>query len=238
MAAKKRILLKLTGELFLNQKNKKLSADAVNDIIRQIKELHNTHQFGIVVGGGNFFRGKEHGKLLGISQSMGHQVGMLATMMNGLILKDLLEQQGIATEHVCAISSPEIGKPISQQAITTALNNDRTLIFSGGTGNPFFTTDTTSILRALQARADEVWKGTHVAGVYDKDPNKYPDAQLIKKLTFSQALQEKLGIMDATAYALAQQHQQSVRVFDIFTENALVRAAHEQNFGSIIQEKE
>ncbi len=238
MNRKKRILLKLTGELFLDRKQKTLSANAINDIIRQIKELHDTYQFGIVIGGGNFFRGKEHGKQLGISQSIGHNVGILATMMNGLIVKDLLEQQELSATHFCAIACPEIGQPISQQAITTAVSNNQTLVFSGGTGNPFFTNDTNAILRALQIEATEIWKGTHVDGVYDKDPNKHTDAQLIKELSFSQALTQQLGIMDATAYALARQYQQRVRVFDIFANNALIRATREHDFGSIIQEKE
>ncbi len=233
MNPKQKVLCKLTGEIFLDQ-SKTLTADTINQVIAQIASLRDTHQFGIVIGGGNFFRGNQHSKKLGISPSVGHQIGMLATIMNGLIIKDLLEHHGLSTALFCAMPSPEVGKPISQQSIDTALASDQTLVFTGGTGNPYFTTDTTAVLRALQIGADQVWKGTHVDGVYDSDPKKNPNAQLLKKVTYDQALQQKLGIMDTTAFALAQQYQQTVRIFNIFEPNALIRAALEPDFGSSI----
>ncbi len=235
MSVKKRILLKLTGEVFLDQKNKQLTMIIISDIISQIKQLQETHQFGIVVGGGNFFRGNVHGKQLGITPSVGHQIGMLATMMNGLILNDLLEQNDLQTSLLCAMPSPEVGKPISQETISHAIKNNHIMVFTGGTGNPFFTTDTNAILRALQMSADEIWKGTGVDGVYNTDPRTNKNAQLLKTVSFAQALQQKLSIMDATAYALAERYNQTVRVFDIFSPNALLNSAHDKQFGSIIQ---
>lgn len=234
MNNRKKILLKLTGEIFLDRETKSLSAEAINSVIMQIKKLNHTHQFGIVVGGGNFFRGNEHGKRLGITPSVGHQIGMLATLMNGLILKDLLEQQGLHAALLCAMPAPEIGEAISQQNINHALDHDCTIIFAGGTGNPFFTTDTNAILRSLQIGAAEVWKGTSIDGVYDADPKTNPHAKRLRMVRYCDALEKKLGIMDLTAYAMAEQYDKPVRVFNIFEENALIQAAQNKEFGSII----
>jgi len=234
MDTKKRILLKLTGEVFLAP-DKSLNATTINAVIGQLKKLSDTHQFGIVVGGGNFFRGSLHGASLNMRAAIGHQVGMLATMMNGLILKDLIAQQGLDPELLSAVPCPEVGASISQQAIDKVLSLNQLLIFTGGTGNPFFTTDTTAVLRGLQIGADEIWKGTNVDGIYDCDPRKNPNAQMLKSVSFAQALDKNLGIMDATAYALAQQHKQKIRVFNIFAPEALIKAAQDNSFGSIIQ---
>lgn len=235
MHNRKKILLKLTGEVFLDPKTRELNATIINSVIAQIKQLHKTHQFGIVVGGGNFFRGNEHGKRLGITASVGHQIGMLATLMNGLILKDLLEKQGLHAALLCAMPSPEIGEAISQQGINAALEHDCTIVFAGGTGNPFFTTDTNAILRSLQISADEVWKGTSIDGVYDADPRTNPNAKRLKTVGYTQAFEKKLGIMDLTAYAMAEQYDKKVRVFNIFEDNALIKAAQDKEYGSIIQ---
>lgn len=234
MQSKKRILLKLTGEIFLNQQTNQLDPSFINQVIQQLVQLTPTHQFGIVMGGGNFFRGYEHGTRLGVRPTAGHQVGMLATILNGLILKDLLEQQNCKATLFCAIPTPGIGLPTSQQEIDTALEHDSILIFTGGTGNPFFTTDTNAVLRALQIEADEIWKGTNVDGVYDADPHQNPHAKLLPQLTYTTALERHLAIMDATAFVLAQQHHQTIRVFNIFTHDALLHAARDAHFGSVI----
>ncbi|MEX0849169.1 MAG: UMP kinase [Candidatus Dependentiae bacterium] len=232
MIAKKRILLKLTGEAFLAQDGKTLCPKTLQAIIAQIKELKNSHQFGIVVGGGNFFRGAKEGKMLGMQPSSAHQVGILATTLNGIILKNLLEQQEVKTTIFCAIECPPAGTPISQQGITSSIKKDNTLVFTGGTGNPFFTTDTNAILRGLQMQADEIWKGTKVDGVYNKDPHKYADAQRYTHLTYKTALNEHLKIMDPPSYALAEEHNQTVRIFNIFEPKALIKAAKQPEFGS------
>lgn len=232
--SKKRILLKLTGEIFFDQKRQMLSPSIAHSLIEQIKKLQKSHLFGIVVGGGNFFRGSQHGKMMGLRPATGHQIGMLGTMMNGLILKDLCEQQDIVAELFCAMPSPEVGKPVAQQTITSGLANQSILIFTGGTGNPFFTTDTTAILRALQMEASEVWKGTTVDGIYTADPVKVPTAKKLATVTYEKAITEKLGIMDLTAYAMAERYHVMVRVFDIFAPNALLEVAQNPQFGSII----
>ncbi len=235
MQEKKRILLKLTGEIFLDQEKTNLSSFFIEKIIKQIKILSGTHQFGIVMGGGNFFRGEHQSRLLNINPATGHYVGMVATMMNGLIIKDLLDQQAIASTVFSALDCPAVGTPINQAGINQALKQDHVLIFTGGSGNPFFTTDTTALLRGLQINAEEIWKGTNVDGIYTDDPEQYPDAQLIKSLSYEQALVQKIGIMDATAYTLAQTYKQTIRVFNIFGKEALVRAVQDITFGSTIE---
>lgn len=227
------ILLKITGEILLGDK-KQLDSTHARNLALQIKKLQETHQFGIVIGGGNFFRGAKQGKQLGITPPVGHQIGMLGTMMNGLIIKDLFEQHEVPCSLFCAIPATEVGTPISQQAIESALEKERCPIFTGGTGNPFFTTDTTAVLRGLQINANQVWKGTSVDGVYDKDPHQFPDACLIKETSYHDALLKNLAILDSTAFALAQHHKLPLRVFNIFAPDALLSAAKDPHFGSII----
>lgn len=231
---KKRILLKLTGEAFLAADKKTLCPDTIQSIIKQIKQLMPEYLFGIVVGGGNFFRGKKEGRLLGMTPSSAHQVGILATMLNGIILKDLLAQHDIPTTIFCAIECPPAGEPISQQGITASVKKEQTMVFTGGTGNPFFTTDTNAVLRGLQIQVDEIWKGTKVNGVYTDDPLTDPNAKLLKHLTYKEALNNNLHIMDPPALALAEQYKQSIRIFNIFEKDALIKAAQNPEFGSKI----
>lgn len=235
MKNKKRILLKITGTIFSDHQTKNLTTSIAILLTQQIKKLLSTHQFGIVIGGGNFFRGNQQGNMLGITPAVSHRIGMLSTIMNGLILKDIMEKQALAISHFCALFCPEIGITITTQNIMNALANNHTLIFTAGTGNPFFTTDTSAVLRALQMQADEIWKGTNVDGVYTADPKKHPSAQLIPILTYKQALEQQLTIMDATAFTLADHYNQRIRIFNIFTPDALYHAAHDNMFGSVIE---
>jgi len=234
MSHKKRILLKLTGKMLVDQSGQPTSV-VLHKLIDQIKQLHDTHQFGIVIGGGNLFRGHQHGTKMGLSPAAGHNVGMLATMMNGLIIKDLLNQYNIKNTLFSAFSCPQMAQTISHHALHNALNQGHTLIFSGGTGNPFFTTDTNALLRGLQVQADEVWKGTNIDGVYDMDPNQHNNAKKLAHIKYQEALEKQFGIMDTTAYALGKTHKQRVRVFNIFQDNALLKAAQDKKFGSIIE---
>lgn len=234
MEKKKKILLKITGTVLIDQQTKELTVSLLTNLINQIKKLLATHQFGIVIGGGNFFRGTQQGSKLGITPSIAHMIGMLSTIMNGFIIKDIMEKHDLSSTHFCALYSPEIGTAITTQKIKSALRNNQMLIFTAGTGNPFFTTDTSAVLRALQMNADEIWKGTNVDGVYTADPRKNPNAQLIPFLSYKQALDKNLTIMDATAFTLANHYKQRIRIFNIFTPNALCRAAQDNTFGSTI----
>lgn len=233
MNRKKRILLKLTGEIFTTA-NKQFSRKTIDAVAAQLMQL-NDCLFGIVIGGGNFFRGNQQGKHLGATQATGHQVGMLATMMNGLLLKDLFQQKGLSCTLLSAIHCPQIAESISERAIEQAFKNNDIVIFTGGTGNPFFSTDTTAIIRGLQMNADEIWKGTKVDGIYTQDPKKYSAAQLIPCITHQEVIAQQLNVMDTTAFTLAQQHQQPIRIFNIFSEQALIQTAQNSAFGSLIK---
>jgi uridylate kinase len=233
MASQKTVLLKLTGEILKGTEGQ-LTEKKLCSIAQQIKALSHEYYFGIVIGGGNFFRGSLQGAALGISSPIGHQIGMLATMMNGLIIQDIFNRYNLATTLFCAIPTPGIGEAISDQALKQAHRNHSIALFTGGTGNPFFTTDTTAVLRALQMNASMVWKGTSVDGIYAADPKKVPHAKRYPCISFKEALQMELKIMDATAFALAQEHNLPIKVFNIFEDNALLKAACDPEFGSII----
>ncbi len=229
----KTIIVKLTGNL-IEQTDHGLDATYLEALAAQVKQLSETITFGIVMGGGNFFRGAVQSKEVHISEQTGHTVGMLATMMNGLILQDIFEQAGINTTLFSALPCETVGLPLSPQGLRSALRQKRCLIFSGGTGNPFFSTDTTAVVRALQIGATEIWKGTKVDGIYTDDPKKNPQAQMIKRLSYKEALEKNLHIMDAAAFALAEPHNLVLRVFNIFTDNALIKAATDTEFGSTV----
>lgn len=233
---KKRLLIKLTGNFleFNDQQPTHLNERLFNLAV-QLKEL-NTQGFEIalLVGGGNIFRGSQHGKRLSITPSRGHTVGMLATVINGIILADLLAQQGIKTTLLSAFPVPGVVRTVSAENCSHAFEQHNIIIFAGGIGTAFFSTDTAAIVRALEIQALSVWKATSVPGVFDKDPFAHTDARLLRNLTHKYALEHELNIMDHTALVLAKQHNITIRVFDIFTFNALLMAAHDQNFGSTI----
>jgi uridylate kinase len=229
---RRNILLKLTGESITTTATG-LNGDLVRSLAKQIKQLPE-FCFSIVMGGGNFFRGAQQAQELSISPGVSHYVGMLATVMNGLIVQEIFEQAGIETALFCALSMPEIGQDISAQALKKAQKKGACLIFTGGTGNPYVTTDTTAVIRALQVGAHELWKGTKVPGVYTDDPQKNPQATLIPTLSYKEALEKELHIMDLAAFALAQEHNLPIRIFTIFSQDALIDAAY-HNFGSVIR---
>lgn len=235
---KKKIVLKLSGTILVDKQSGEPCTTLLHHILDQIITLQTSHQFSLVIGGGNIFRGKQHGKRLALSDNTAHQIGMLATITNGLIIREICVQKQINALLFSAIDIPSIAHNVDSQALRQAFNENQLIIFSGGTGSPFFTTDTTAIVRALQIGAIEVWKGTNVDGVYTHDPACNTNAQMIKKISYANALWQELGIMDNTAYALAQSHLLPTRIFNIFTPNALVRAALEENFGSILLSKD
>jgi len=235
MKSKTIILLKLTGELLKNNHSGGLDGSLVKKIARQIVQLQSTHHFGIVIGGGNFFRGNKQGVQLGLSLAVGHQVGMVATLMNGLIVKDLFEQEGLPITLFSAMASSEIGVATSAQNIKKALEKGDYLIFAGGTGNPFFSTDTTAIVRGLQIGADCVWKATNVDGIYDSDPRINSNAYLLSRVSYSDALSNNLKILDATAFALAKENSMKIRVFNVFRDDALLEAASNNRFGTVVE---
>jgi uridylate kinase len=233
MQAKATILLKLTGAV-LRDSTGNLSGDAIRSVAIQIKQLSATHHFGIVIGGGNFFRGNQQGKELGIIPAAAHEVGMLATLMNAVIIRDIFAQQGIASVILSAIACPQIAASVCHESIADALDQGKTIIFAGGTGNPFLTTDTCAIIRALQMGALQVWKATNVDGIYTHDPKTAAACDKITRISYDTIIAQRLGIMDMTAYCIAQEQEMLIRVFNIFTPNILVDCAHNDAIGSTI----
>lgn len=233
MCGQKIVLLKITGE-FLNSKADVINTSSIREIAHQIRELRPSHYFGIVIGGGNFFRGSQEGAALGLSPNMSDNVGMLATLMNGAIIQDLFAQEGLDAQLFSAIECPNVASSLSPQELTFALRTRDCIIFAGGLGNPFFTTDTTAVVRGLQIGADEVWKATKVDGIYTQDPALHATAQRIDTITYTEALAKNISIMDESAFSLARKHKISIKVFSLFTPQALLRAARESSFGSTI----
>jgi uridylate kinase len=231
MPVKKRILLKVSGELLGVEPTSK---NILTGVIAQIVDLSATHQFGIVIGGGNFFRGSKQGKTLGMSRSAADAVGMLATVMNGLILQDLLAQAGLSAVVASSIVMPSVVLPLNDGTLKENFKAGRHVIFVGGTGCPFVTTDTNAVIRALQIDACQLWKATKVAGVFDKDPMIDKNANYFAAMTYQQMLDQHLLVMDRTAIILAQENKLVTKIFNVFTDNALHRVACEENFGSTI----
>lgn len=235
---KKRVLIKLSGEVMSGcmpvTDNGAQSISLVDSIAQQIKHLQSTHTIGIVIGGGNIFRASKEGKALGLCQQTADDAGMLATVMNGIVLQEKLQSAGVMTTLLSAFAVPSVTQPIHHATITEALVHNRCIIFVGGTGNPFFTTDTNAVLRALQMNAVEVWKATKEDYIYDADPRTCTTCSPLKKVSYHTMIEKKLGIMDATAVTLAQQYALPIRVFNVFTPSALINAANDATIGSTI----
>lgn len=233
------ILIKLSGELF-NQNDsqsceKFFNCELIHDIVSQIKELHTKYNVGLVIGGGNFFRGAVECRSLKIKQSVADYVGMIATVMNGLLLQEFMQDSGLQSVVLSAIDMPQICLPLSQKNIDTALVDRKCIVFAGGSGNPFFTTDTNAVVRALQIGATQLWKATKVDFIYDSDPTINKSSNALQHVSYQEALDKKLKVMDATAFTLAQENALTLRVFNIFEKNALLRVAKEPNFGSTVR---
>lgn len=223
----KKVVIKVSGELLD-------STDNLKQVVTQIKELSKEYKIGIVVGAGNIFRGKQHGKALGLNATTGDSAGMLATIINGLILKDMLSTVDVSSKILTAFSCPRIADEISQEKINCSFKKDKVVIFVGGTGNPFFTTDTNAVLRALQIGSEIVLKGTKVDGIFDSDPKTNNNAKLIKNISYNDILKNKLQVMDLTAITLAENNNVKIKVFNIFKKNAIIKAIKEIDFGSTI----
>lgn len=227
----KTLVIKLSGELFSYNRE----ADQIKSIIQQVKTLSQNHRIALIVGGGNFFRGASNKNKLGIEEKSAHSIGMLATMVNGIFLHDLFTQAGVSSTILSAFSCPSLAQTVSHNEIDQAFNQKKVIIFVGGTGNPFFTTDTAAVLRALEIGAKEVWKATKVDGVYNADPMTNPDAKLLPTVSYQDALDMGLAIMDRTAITLAQQHSLPIRVFSMQKPNALQETLENPDFGSTIR---
>ena len=231
----KRVLLKLSGEALAPQGSTGIDPEAAKMISNQIK---NCVQIGanlaIVIGGGNIWRGKV-GLELGMDRATADYMGMLATVMNSLALMDALENIGVTTRVQTSIEMRAIAEPYIRRRALRHIEKDRVVIFAGGTGNPYFTTDTAAALRAVEINADLLIKATKVDGIYDSDPKKNPDAKKFDRLTYMDALNKQLQVMDATAISLCMENHMPLMVLNLWEEGSLNKALMGEKVGTLVE---
>lgn len=231
----KRILLKLSGEALAGENKFGLDYSVITKICESIKKCAEAGvEIGIVVGGGNFWRGRSSG---GMDRTRADHMGMLATTINALAIADVLESMNLDVRVQTAITMQQVAEPYIRLKAMSHLNKGRIVIFGCGTGNPFFSTDTAAALRAVEIEADIFFKATMVDGVYDKDPHKYSDAVKYDTLTFSEVLSNELGVMDSTAATMCRDNDMSLLVFDLSRPDNIYDAVMGENIGTIIKEK-
>jgi uridylate kinase len=233
--AYKRVVLKLSGEALREPGSEdNISPEIVEGIARQIKAAHQTGlEIAIVVGGGNFWRGAAAAGR-GMDRATADYVGMLATVMNSLALQSMLEAVGVPTRVQSAIEMKNVAESFIRRVAIRHLEKGRVVIFGAGTGNPFFTTDTTAALRASEIGADVIFKATKVDGVYDKDPNKFSDAVRYDTVTYNEALSQNLKVMDGTAFTLCQDNAIPIVVFDMTVDGNIRRALTGDDIGTVV----
>lgn len=230
----KRVLLKLSGEALMGDEPFGFDTKVIDRMAADIKQLVSEGlQVGMVIGGGNLFRGQALADA-GMNRVAGDHMGMLATVMNALAMQDALERSGTATRVMSAISLSGVCEDYDHRFALRFLNEGKVVIFCAGTGNPFFTTDTAACLRGIEIEADLIMKATKVDGVYSADPVKDPDAVKYEKITYSEALEKELGVMDLTAFCLARDHDKVMRIFNMNKPGALRRVVTGQSEGTII----
>jgi len=230
----KRILLKLSGESLMGNKQFGIDADMVMQYAAEIKQAVDSKvQVAIVIGGGNIFRGIQ-ATANGIDRVQGDYMGMLATVINSMALQSGLEKIGVSTRLLSAIEMKEIAEPFIKRRAVRHLEKGRVVIFGAGTGNPYFTTDTAAALRATEIEADVILKGTRVDGIYDSDPEKNPKAKKFDTIKYSDALKKKLSIMDLTAFTLCQENHLPIIVFDVNKKGNLKRVLDGKKIGTTV----
>lgn len=232
--AYKRVLLKLSGEALAGDKGFGIDANVVDDLAEQIAEIvRDDIEIAIVVGGGNFFRGLS-GSAEGMDRAQADYIGMLATVMNSLALQDSFERHGIYSRVQSAINMQEVAEPYIRRRADRHLRKGRVVILAAGTGNPYFTTDTTASLRACELEVDVLMKATKVDGVYDKDPKKYQDAKRFDKISYMEVLSKELNVMDATATSLCMDNHVPMIVFDLTKRGNIKAALQGEDVGTLI----
>lgn len=233
---KKRVMLKLSGEALAGEKGYGIDNDILERIASEVSVVHSKGvEVGIVVGGGNIFRGVS-AAAIGMERVSADYMGMLATVINSLAMQDALERKGIKTRVMSAIAMPAICEQFITRRATRHLEKGRLVIFACGTGNPYFTTDTAAALRAKEISAEVIIKATKVDGVYDKDPMKYPDAKMYKELSFMDALKQNLKVMDATALSLCMEEHIPIRVFNISVPGNIQNVVFDESIGTWVRE--
>jgi uridylate kinase len=235
--AYRRILLKVSGEALQGKKNTVvIDAETVDKIASELADLNRLGlQIGIVVGAGNFFRGATL-SLLGIDRVTADQMGMVSTVVNALALRDALEKNGITTSIMSAIPMSGIVDHYDRRRAIHHLQENRIVIFAGGTGNPLVTTDSAASLRSIEIEANILLKATNVDGIYSEDPQKNPSAKLYTHLTYQEALQKELGVMDLTAFCQCRDNHMPIRVFNLNKPNSLRRIISGESEGTLVDE--
>jgi len=230
----KRVLLKLSGESLMGDKSFGISPERLKHYAKEIEKLVQLGvETAIVIGGGNIFRGLQASDS-GIERVQGDYMGMLATVINGMALQSALETQGVYSRLVSAIDMREVAEPYIRRRAIRHVEKGRVVIFSAGTGSPYFTTDSAAALRANEINADVILKGTRVDGIYTADPEKDPSATKYEEISFSEVISKNLRVMDMTAFTMCQENNIPIVVFDINVENNLVRAAKGEKLGTLV----
>ncbi len=234
----KRVLLKLSGEVLMGGSGYGIEPETINRLARELIEVRKSGvELAIVIGGGNIFRGMM-GTASGMDRASADYMGMMATVMNAIALQDAIERQGEPVRVVSALHVKEVAEPYIRRRSIRHLEKGRIVIFAAGTGNPYFTTDTAASLRAMEIQANVVLKGTKVDGVYTADPMRDPEAMRYDTLTFTEALNRQLGVMDATALSLCRDNQMPIIVFDVTTQGQMLKAVSGESVGTLVKEGE
>ena len=229
----KRVLLKLSGEALMGDRQYGIDPKRLKEYAKEIKEVTDKGiELAIVIGGGNIFRGV--GASNGMDRVQGDHMGMLATCINGLALQSALEDEGIYTRLQTAIQIKEIAEPYIKRKAIRHLEKGRVVIFGAGTGNPYFTTDTAAVLRAIEINADAILKGTRVDGIYNVDPEKDKNAIKFEKITFRDVISKGLKVMDMTAFTLSEENKLPIIVFDMNTNGNLLKLVSGEQIGTIV----
>ena len=230
----KRVLLKLSGEALMGPDAYGINRQTITEIVAEVKSIVNLGvQVGVVIGGGNIFRGVAPGAT-GMDRAQADYMGMMATVMNALALQDAMKTAGMNARVQSALNIEQVVEPYIRGRAIRALEQGRTVIFAGGTGNPFFTTDTAAALRGAEIGAEIVLKATKVDGIYSADPKKDPHATRYDRISFNEAMQKNLAVMDATAFALCRDQKLPVNVFSIFKTGALKRVVLGEPEGTLV----
>jgi uridylate kinase len=228
-----RILLKLSGEALVGDKSGGIDPEILIKYSNEIKKIYDKGvEIAIVIGGGNIYRGFNNEYK--IDRVQGDYMGMLATLINGLALQNTLENIGIPTRLQSAINVNKVAEPYIKRKALRHLDKKRIVIFSAGTGNPYFTTDSAAVLRAIEIEADVILKGTRVDGIYNEDPNKNSEAFKFEKITFKEAISKGLKIMDTTAFTLSHENKLPIIVFDMNQEDNLLKVLNGENVGTLV----
>lgn len=230
-----RVLLKISGEALAGEAGFGLDTETLDYIAREVVAVHDLGvQVAVVVGGGNFIRGSVFSQAGGMDRTVADHMGMMGTVMNGLAMQAAIEKHGIQSRVQSAITIAEVAEPFIRRRAIRHLEKGRVVVFAGGTGNPYFTTDTAAVLRALEIEAAVLMKATKVDGVYNKDPKKHGDAVKYETLTFTQAIDQRLAVMDQTAFTMCREHKMPVIVLDLLKQGSMTRAVVGNTDGTLV----